>query len=381
MRRRASAALLGAVLIAGSGLAAARGVSAQQAGDTLARPAAAVPDSEFVIVQGRLFTADGRPPAGLRVFFRTAERTDSADVQPDGSFILLPWKPAADTVELFVDAANRELRWYFPSYVRLDTATLAEELRFVLVPRVWIPQAGAWAGRPIQIDLVEAFKPAADTSPGSFYQRRPVRALARWIPPSITVSWPDSVLPVPVVFVRDSAGPRISAADSSRFWAAIAEMERDYGEKLFAPARYDELFPGDTAHRSVITVRIDPELATGGWGSPGRVRDRTHFYEGNARFRSPSGLRDSFLVVHEMMHVLGFGHTCSWPSIMAEVCPDRRLWTQRLGPHDIAHAQVYRRVHALENRHQARFGLREALNGQRVLMLGLPPETGTVVVP
>lgn len=381
MRRRASAALLGAALIAGSGLAAAHGAEAQQAGDTLARPAAAAADSDFVVVQGRVVTADRRPPAGLRVFFRTHVRTDSADVQPDGSFIVLPSKPAADTVELFVDAADRERRWYFPSYVRLDAGELGEELRFVLVPRVWIPQTGTYAGRPIQIDLVEAFKPAADTSPSSFYARMRVRAGARWAPASITVSWPDSALPIPVVFVRDSAGLRISAADSSGFWAALAEMERDYGRKFFVPARYDELSPGDTARRSVITVRIDPGLAAMGWGGPGRIRSRSHYYEGNARFRSPSGLRNSFLVVHEMMHVLGFGHTCSWISILAAACSDQRLRAMRLGPHDVAHMQVYRRVHALEGQHRTRFGLLEALNGQRVLMLGLPPETGTIVVP
>lgn len=381
MRRRASAALLGAALIAGSCLAATHGAEAQQVGDTLARRAAAAADSDFVVVQGRLFTADGRPPAGLRVFVRTEERTDSADAQPDGSFIVLPSKPAADTVELFVDAADRERRWYFPSYVRLDAGELGEELRFVLVPRVWIPQTGTYAGRPIQIDLVEAFRQTThETEPRSFYRRRRARAGSAGAPRSITVSWPDSALPIPVVFARDSAGPGISAADSSGFWAGLAGMEQDYGSKLFVPARYADLFPGDTARGSVITIRVDPGLAPMGEGGAGPIRGRD-YYQGRARFRSPSDLRNRFLVTHEMTHVLGFSHTCSWASILATDCPDRRLRAMRLGPHDVAHIQVYRRVHALEGQHRTRFGLLEALNGQRVLMLGLPPETGTIVVP
>ncbi len=44
------------------------------------------------------------------------------------------------------------------------------------------------------------------------------------------------------------------------------------------------------------------------------------------------------------------------------------------GPHDVGHVQLMRRVFEVQRDQGARFGLREALNGERVLVLGLEPE-------
>src|SRR5690606_28251637 len=89
-------------------------------------------EPDYFVVEGRVFTADGRTPRGLRVFVRTPARTDSAAVRPTGEFAVVTVVQAADSVEVFIDAADRDARWYYPSWVRLSPEELWEDLRFVL---------------------------------------------------------------------------------------------------------------------------------------------------------------------------------------------------------------------------------------------------------
>lgn len=74
------------------------------------------------------------------------------------------------------------------------------------------------------------------------------------------------------------------------------------------------------------------------WDSDGNV------FEGSVSFRSAREIRNRSIVEHELMHVLGFGHTTAWPSAVEAAAPPDRTITAE----DAAYAQLLLRAHALE---------------------------------
>lgn len=67
-------------------------------------------------------------------------------------------------------------------------------------------------------------------------------------------------------------------------------------------------------------------------------------FEGSLTFRSGRELADVSIVEHELMHVLGFGHTTAWPSALEAEAPATRTITAE----DAAYAQLLMRAHELE---------------------------------
>jgi hypothetical protein len=72
-------------------------------------------------------------------------------------------------------------------------------------------------------------------------------------------------------------------------------------------------------------------------------------------------------VVHELLHTLGFGHTCAWKSVLADVrrCPYMRA--DAATPEDVAYVQVASRVRDLERAARGRRGMQAALAGENLL--------------
>jgi len=321
-------------------------------------------------VVGRVIPADSGSVAGLRVYLRGAGVADSAEVDSAGNFRLaVPAGRAGDTLELAVDAADSAFRRYHPSVVRLRRGALNAEHRFVMVPLEWTIPHGAYAGARVPIELHRAFRPVCrDCS--SFYRRgseNPRSGAAR----DLVRTWPEAAFPLRVAFDREFSVGATTARDSAAFWSAADEMEHTFGRDLFRPARFAEAVPqGEEFPNDAIFVQVDPSLHASGLGISSAYGNEIVY--GEVRVKEWELVHESdgpHLVTHELLHAMGFGHTCSWRSAMAVAarCPSMR--SPVLSREDVAYAQLAQRVRQLQQTHEARWGMEAALEGERMYLL------------
>jgi hypothetical protein len=245
--------------------------------------------------------------------------------------------------------------------VALQETDTASAHGIVLVPERWTIRRGRYVDQEVSIDLVGAFDPAC-WSCSSFFRRvaDPVPGYVR----SQIATWPQASLPIRVAFERGRVlQGRVTERDSVAFWGGAQELEEILGRNLFRPVTYGEILPrgGDDYADDIILVSAVPTLAEHGLGSTVSQRGDIFFgavrLRNSALFHGPEGRR---LVIHELLHALGLGHTCSWRSVMADVrCPGRR--SPQISAEDVAHFEVLLAVREIQRRTGAVFGLEASL--------------------
>ena len=204
------------------------------------------------------------------------------------------------------------------TFVAPSRSTLAAQTH----DSAWTIKAGSFAGQIVPID-----KSAATRRSSRFWRISNIGGQKR------IVGWNPSRLPARVAF---RPGRGISAADSAAFWEILERMQTDMGMRLFEPASLaEDLDPDD-----FIVIDTKPMTSAEGltlvtWSSGGTL------YDARVYLRAPETLRNPRVVVHEMMHALGFGHTSAWTSVMNGYGGGARGLT----PEDVAYAQL-----ALESR-------------------------------
>lgn len=311
-------------------------------------------------VVGRVVAADGGSVARARARVVGEWFEDAVPVDSAGGFSLpLPRVSRGDSVDLVVEAGEG----YHRALARVAVEDAGAEHGFVLVPRGWTVPSGAYAGARVEIDLRAAFTPVCRGCSG-FYRRGSPHSLR---------TWPGRAFPLRVAFDREWSGARITARDSAAFWRVVEEMEEVFGSDLFRPAPIGETFTGEESPEDVILVVVDPSLRSAGLGMVSSLGSDITF--GEVYLKWPgliSDPREGEVVLHELVHTLGLGHTCSWRSIMAvpSRCPGLRASTPT--PEDVAHAQLLQRVRELQRTHGARWGLDAAL---AALEAALPPSS------
>ncbi|HET8655144.1 MAG TPA: hypothetical protein VFL93_06490 [Longimicrobiaceae bacterium] len=296
------------------------------------------------MLSGWLYPAQGADVGGVRVRYTLGGLRDSTEAEPAGRFSLaLPRQPLPGdslTVET-VDPAGR----YLPSLHRLRIDGFEGALAVVLVPRRWEIASGLHRGESIGVDLAAAAR-RCERCP-SFY---PEPSGNDSIPPRRrgVPAWPDSALPAYLAF-DTTAGPRFSASDTAAFWRAARTLEEELGRDLFKHASLALAMgppPGDP--HGVLIVVADPTIDRSGIGGTGSQAG--DILGASVSLRSPGLAAMSggqTLVMHELMHALGFGHTCAWRSIVsADRCPQLRA--ERPTAEDVAYAQLLWSIRALE---------------------------------
>jgi hypothetical protein len=292
------------------------------------------------VVTGRIMTMDGQPAASMRLDVRAGAVRDSIAVV-NGQFskrVDLPLFPDAET-DVRADAPDAAL--YHQVHLRLASQRELQDLRIALVPRVWRIDAGSYQGRDVAIDAARAMQRTSRGSP--FWRLVPTSGRG----PRRLLGWRDADLPLRIAFNRARSNAPITAEDSVRFWTIAAQMERDLGTSLFVPADLRV----DSGRVNVVPVEISAQSTEGhtfvSWGQPGNAGD------GVLLFRQTSTLRDAHVVTHELLHLLGFGHTAGWTTVSQPIGGRE----PRLTPDDVAYVQLAMRLRRIQEQTGARPGL------------------------
>ncbi len=378
------------VLLAGAALAAACG-DAPVAPDPAEIPVGTV--SGKVVAPG--ISAFGDITA--RVRWGTQDET--APVAPDGTFAV----PLYDEVEGFgtltLEPGSEEP--VHPGWILLTPGDVnGGQGTVVLAPRTWTIDAGTYAGTEVPIDPEMAADPRVLPSYWGFYfpysQQgflQTVTDNTRWM--ADLRSWPQDRFPLRLALDHPGSNTALAPEDSAAFWAHVTVMEEALGFDVFRPARTEELqiLGGTRRAANAVLVQIDTNLPVRGtirinptdpqtyalradartWSGTG-VQDfdlvSSDIWYGVVQFDAVERLNDRQLVIHELMHILGAGHGCSWASVQT-YCAS--LATDVPTPADVAHLRVLGELRALELEHRTRWGVAASVFGHRVVTLGLAP--------
>jgi hypothetical protein len=317
------------------------------------------PESIDPPLTGSVRSVDGGPISDVRVYVSCGELEHFIALDAAGRFQFSIDCSEAQPQFRIEDPEGR----YLPSLPRTRDYARAKEPTFLLIPRVWHINSGTHAGRNVAVDLRGATAPVCRTGCSAYY---PAEDTLRMTPSGIPF-WLESSLPLRVAYNNED-GIRIDPADSLAFIRVAQSLEQDLGRRWFQPARLTDVFnapPGDPF--GSIIFSIDPQLST-----PGRanwVAQRGEIVAGVVYFQSSRYIRHpgyAGIVAHELMHALGFGHTCSWRTVVAaETCPGRRASAPT--PEDVAHAQLLLRLRTLERIHGIHGSIAAALAGADLL--------------
>lgn len=265
-------------------------------------------------------TATSPTTSGVQLTLATSlagggSATKSASLETDGRFVIdVPDEIAdASSITATIDASP-SARVYRPVLLSAPFDTLRARLeRPLLVQRsVNVPATSTFAGSRA-VSLFSAFTPSCsdlgNINCDSFFPQR-------WL--TNVALWPEADLPVPLAFDRvTSVGP-ITDADSTTLWTTIAKMHADLGRVVFRPSMLGPGVRPDSAGyvARTVLVRVDSNLIGVG-GVTSWIWDANDNIIG-ARTRVPraSAFSSPVTLPHELMHALGFTHTCAWPSLM-----------------------------------------------------------------
>jgi hypothetical protein len=173
----------------------------------------------------------------------------------------------------------------------------------------------------------------------------------------------------------------VTAGDSTAFWREAGELEETFGADVFRPANFPDAAPReDGGPNDAILVWFDPEMGgIGGIGTAVSSGDEIGY--GDLRLNRQALRAEAVspgLVAHELMHTLGFGHTCAWRSVVADVrrCPALRA--PGATEEDVAYVELAAEIGSLLRGHGGRWAWEAALAamrapGERALAVR-PPE-------
>lgn len=349
-------------------------------------------------VIGQVHALDDESVSGMTARVRWSGQDVSAAVAADGSFAV----PLEDEVTGFgqLSIEGPESGGLNPAWVLLLPGDVNALGRIVLVPSRWTVEAGTRAGSVVDIrpDL------ATDTRVmpsywGTFFPFRQQGYLQTVLDPTQWTgafsTWASDGLPIPVAFDRIGSDAPFSDADSAAFWGHVDAMEEALGRDVFEPTPVDsvQILGGTRRADGAILIQLDSALASRGVGDLEAGDGRTWSLTADAsewsggpvqrvsfiseditgariRFHAAEALHDRALVVHELMHTLGVGHGCSWPSVQT-YCESLRR--ELPTAHDVAYLEVLEAIRDLERDVGTRWGLVAATLGARAVRLGEGP--------
>lgn len=291
------------------------------------------------IVIGRFVTIDGGSVPAMTMEIRAGGFRDSVGVEAGRFAQKMEMPPDAD-VDVRA-APQSDSSMYHPVHVRIRLQRELQDLRIALVPRSWRIDAGAFEGQTIAIDATRAMRRSVSGSP--FWRLVPISGRD----PRKLLGWRESDFPLRIAFNRTRSNERITDEDSAAFWSIASQMQRDLGAEVIVPAEMG----GDSSRSNLVRVQVMSQATEGhtfvSWGQAGDAGD------GVMVFRHATTLHDPQVVTHELVHLLGFGHSTSWTTV-SQPMGGRQ---SRLTPEDVAYMQLAMRLRRLQQQTGARPGL------------------------
>jgi hypothetical protein len=303
---------------------------------------------------GRLLVAGSSTcPSGAWVLAGPDGQQDSAAVRSSDCTFSLDSRFALDDTARIVATApamkgflGRVPKRYFAA------------LNIVGVPATWTITAGTFAGSQVPIDLVAAYtNPPGREGDPSFYLR--YGTPARYVVGSYAAP------PVPTAFCRAASNRAIDLADSTAFWLIMSAYHVILGRTMYAPAQDAAVCGQSTPGFELVRDSTQGGIPVAGITTPFSRDFAKGIMDGDWKQESRKCFIDLFCVQHEMTHGLGFGHTCSWRSIM-ESCGDRSMQSDTPTPTDIAYVQLMGAVADAERALNTRLSLPQAHQYERV---------------
>jgi hypothetical protein len=320
------------------------------------------------LVTGTVATSDAQPLPELEFTARVTEgnttRVYRVNVnRTTGTFsLLIPGFPSSGpAVEFFIDAPAGVTRSYFPSWQRIPGGLSGAGFRMLLIPRTITPDSGSYKGQQFAVDMNEAFTAVCGDLTNANCQ-------SYW--PSYFLSgiknWADASRPIPLALDRTTGA--IAATDSIALWNIISAMEADMGRKLFKPVNFTSFTTTGYTSGEVL-VSYDPSLTGFGgytnwsWDAQGVI------YQARTRVSQVNYLSQPGLMTHELNHALGFHHTCRWTTVMGGYGCSQAA---KLTGNDVAYYHLAEQVRRQVELFKPTWSVSSALQGERVLELGVP---------
>jgi hypothetical protein len=269
---------------------------------------------------GSLVAATGASTGGLSFTLRTGAaaslQTFTTTADATGAFHLDAPLPlaAAEPVTLIVDDGARP-RVYHPIVKQIQAAgAAAAAARPLLLPELETFTSASYGTSTVAVSLQAAFTRVCDDNTNancnSFFPQA-------WLG-GVVPLWAASDFPIQLAFNHAAATNPITDADSIALWTVIHDMEADVGRTLFKPVNFSSL-PAPDANGftpKTVLVWVDNTL-TGFAGYTNWIWDASqNMIAAKTRVRLNSYLSSRSLMSHELLHALGFHHTCAWATVM-----------------------------------------------------------------
>ncbi|MEO8562055.1 MAG: hypothetical protein ABI601_08280 [bacterium] len=318
---------------------------------------------------GRLVVAGSTTcPSGVWVFAGPVGRQDSTAVrQSDCTFSLASRYALDDTARIIALGAS-SMKGFLGQVPKRYFAAL----NIVGIPATWTISAGSFAGSRVPIDLGAAYAaPAGRANDPSFY--------LRYGSPRRYVVGSYAAPPIPTAFCRARSNRAIDAADSTAFWLSMSAYHAIVGRMMYVPASESAVCGNTKVGFELVRDSTGGGIPVAGITTPFSRDFVKGVMDGDWRQESRKCFIDTFCVQHEMTHGLGFGHTCSWTSIM-ESCGNRAMQSDTPTATDVAYVQLMAAVADAERLASTRLSLPQAHQYERVAR-GLVEEAVDVYEP
>lgn len=213
----------------------------------------------------------------------------------------------------------------------------------VLIPPLMaIPACSVYGGTIVPVDLAGAYADASNEQ-SSYFDR--INSIARnrqivvasWNMPSIPVALSDT----------GATYQRFTALDSAEVQAALSTLSTYICQQF-------HLVPVAEARSNGVVIVKDPVFSALGAHSMALPTARGDLVRAEVVLRRV-GVQDALArdsvrrtVMHEFMHVLGFGHTCSWRTVMTTGTACSAQYAFVPSAQDVAHYFVMRNARAGE---------------------------------